>query len=252
MKLLELIKIDNRFEKSVNLTLDLYVQDKIDGYIPTRSSVNILDSYINEVRSFSGNRATVLIGPYGKGKSHLLLVLLSILSQTCQMSALKKLVQRISAVNPDAASHISDVMENQGQFLPVLINANGNNSLNQAFMRGLTSALVRDGLDDVIPDNYYTESVKMLLNWQQNFPDTYKLFQRKLNKETIDSFIKKLESYDEKALEFFRAVYPELTSGGMFNPLIDNEVITVYQSVNRILREKHGYAGIYIIFDDFS
>lgn len=131
MKLLELIKIDNRFEKSVNLTLDLYVQDKIDGYIPTRSSVNILDSYINEVRSFSGNRATVLIGPYGKGKSHLLLVLLSILSRTCQMSAINKLVQRIFAVNPDAAAHISDVMENQGQFLTVLINANGNNSLNQ-------------------------------------------------------------------------------------------------------------------------
>ena len=50
MKLLELIKIDNRFEKSVNLSLDLYVQDKIDGYIPTRSSVNVLDMYINEVR----------------------------------------------------------------------------------------------------------------------------------------------------------------------------------------------------------
>ena len=250
MKLLELIKIDNRFEKSVNLTLDLYVQDKIDGYIPTRSSVNVLDSYINEVRSFSGNRATVLIGPYGKGKSHLLLVLLSILSQTCQMSAINKLVQRISAVNPDAAAHINDVMENQGHFLPVLINAGGNSSLNQAFMRGLTSALTRDGLDDVIPDNYYTESVKMLQNWQQNFLDTYKAFQKKLGKEKIDSFIKKLESYDEKALEFFRAVYPELTSGGVFNPLIDNEVISVYQSVNRILREKYGYAGIYIIFDD--
>lgn len=252
MKLLELIKIDNRFEKSVNLTLDLYVQDKIDGYIPTRSSVNILDSYINEVRSFSGNRATVLIGPYGKGKSHLLLVLLSILSQTCQMSAINKLVQRISAVNLDAAAHISDVIENKGQFLPVLINASGNNSLNQAFMRGLTSALTRDGLDDVIPDNYYTESVKMLQNWQQNFPDTYKSFQKKLGKEKIDSFIKKLESYDEKALEFFRTVYPELTSGSMFNPLIDNEIISVYQSVNRILRKKHGYAGIYIIFDEFS
>lgn len=252
MKLLELIKIDNRFEKSVNLTLDLYVQDKIDGYIPTRSSVNVLDSYINEVRSFSGNRATVLIGPYGKGKSHLLLVLLSILSQTCQMSAINKLVQRISAVNPDAAAHINDVMENQGHFLPVLINAGGNSSLNQAFMRGLTSALTRDGLDDVIPDNYYTESVKMLQNWQQNFLDTYKAFQKKLGKEKIDSFIKKLESYDEKALEFFRAVYPELTSGGVFNPLIDNEVISVYQSVNRILREKYGYAGIYIIFDEFS
>ena len=252
MKLLELIKIDNRFEKSVNLTLDLYVQDKIDGYIPTRSSVNVLDSYINEVRNFSGNRATVLIGPYGKGKSHLLLVLLSILSQTCQMSAINKLVQRISAVNPDAAAHISDVMENQGQFLPVLISAGGNSSLNQAFMRGLTTALTRDGLDDVVPDNYYTESIKMIQNWQQNFTDTYKAFQKKLGKEKIDAFTKRLERYDEKALELFRAVYPELTSGGVFNPLIENEVISVYQSVNRIPREKHGYAGIYIIFDEFS
>ena len=252
MKLHELVKIDNRFEKSVNLTLDLYVQEKIDGYIPTRSSVNILDSYINEVRSFSGNRATVLIGPYGKGKSHLLLVLLSILSQTCQMSAIKKLVQRISVVNPDAAAHINDVMGNQSQFLPVLINAGGNSSLNQAFMRGLTTALARDGLDDVIPDNFYTESVKMIRNWEQKFPDTYKMFQKKLGKEEINAFIRRLEHYDEKALQFFRTIYPELTSGGIFNPLIETEVITVYQSVNRILREKHGYAGIYIIFDEFS
>lgn len=252
MKLLELVKIDNRFEKSVNLTLDLHVQDKIDGYIPTRSSVNVLDAYINEVRNFSGNRATVLIGPYGKGKSHLLLVLLSILSQTCQMSAINKLVQRISAVNPDAAAHINNVMENQGQFLPVLINTGGNSSLNQAFMRGLTSALTRDGLDDVIPDNFYTESIKMIQNWRQNFQDTYMAFQKTLGKETIDSFIKRLEHFDEKALEFFRTVYPELTSGGVFNPLIDNEVISVYQSVNRILREKYGYTGIYVVFDEFS
>ena len=252
MKLLELVKIDNRFEKSVNLTLDLHVQDKIDGYIPTRSSVNVLDAYINEVRNFSGNRATVLIGPYGKGKSHLLIVLLSILSQTCQMSAINKLVQRISAVNPDAAAHINNVMENQGQFLPVLINTGGNSSLNQAFMRGLTSALTRDGLDDVIPDNFYTESIKMIQNWRQNFQDTYMAFQKTLGKETIDSFIKRLEHFDEKALEFFRTVYPELTSGGVFNPLIDNEVISVYQSVNRILREKYGYTGIYVVFDEFS
>ena len=79
----------------------------------------------------------VLIGPYGKGKSHLLLVLLSILSQTYQMSAINKLVQRIAAVNPDTTVHINNnVMENQGQFLPVLISAGGNSSLNQAFMRG--------------------------------------------------------------------------------------------------------------------
>lgn len=252
MKLHELVKIDNRFEKSVNLTLDLYVQDKIDGYIPTRSSVNVLDTYINEVWNFSGSRATVLIGPYGKGKSHLLLVLLSILSQTCQMSAINRLIQRICSVNPDAAMRIQEVMANQGQFLPVLINANGSNSLNQAFMRGLTTALSRDELDDVIPDNYYNESIKMIGNWKERFPETYIAFQKKLGKEKIDYYIKRLKHFDESALEFFRKTYPELTSGGIFNPMIETDIISVYQSVNRILREKHGYAGIYIIFDEFS
>ena len=80
MRLSDLIKIDNRFEKAINLGLDLNSQEKIDHYIPTRSAMNILGDYIDSVHVFSGNRARVLIGPYGKGKSHLLLILLAILS----------------------------------------------------------------------------------------------------------------------------------------------------------------------------
>ena len=80
MRLVDLVRIDHRFEKSVNLLLDLNDESKLKLYIPTRSSIKLLAEYLEEVDTFSGKRANILIGPYGKGKSHLLLVLLAILS----------------------------------------------------------------------------------------------------------------------------------------------------------------------------
>lgn len=252
MRLVDLIKIDNRFEKSVNLLLDLHVQGKIDGYIPTRSSVKILDNYINEIRTFTGNRASVLIGPYGKGKSHLLLILLELLSQNCPMSVIDALIERIAAVNRDAAEHIKDTMSNFGPFLPVIINA-GSGTLSQAFMRGLTNALVRDELGDVIPDNYYSEAIKMIQNWEEHFPSTFTAFKNRLPQgKSVTKFVSELSHYEESSLSFFKDIYPELSSGGVFNPIVDDEVVSIYRSVNRILREKHGYSGLYIIFDEFS
>ena len=80
MRLADLVRIDSRFERSVNLLLDLHNEEKLRLYIPTRSSINLILSYLQEVTDFHGDRASILIGPYGKGKSHLLLVLLSLLS----------------------------------------------------------------------------------------------------------------------------------------------------------------------------
>lgn len=251
MKLSELVKINNRFEKSVNLLLDLYSQDKIDGYIPTRSSVKVLGEYIHEVLIYSGNRASVLIGPYGKGKSHLLLMLMKILSQSCPTSVIENLLQRISVINKDVADEIQQVLRTKGPFLPVILNA-GLEPLNRTFMRGLTSALQREGLEDVVPDSYFSEALKMIRNWEKNFPETYALFLNKIAPAPIENFVQRLAGFDEKALVKFREVYPALTSGGVFNPIIDSEIVSVYQSVNRTLREKHGYSGIYIIFDEFS
>ena len=70
--LMKLIQINHSFQKSVNLQLDLDNYERIGSYIPTRSSIAILKRYWNIVSGKSGESASVLIGPYGKGKSHLL------------------------------------------------------------------------------------------------------------------------------------------------------------------------------------
>ena len=62
MRLVDLVRIDHRFEKSVNLLLDLNDESKLKLYIPTRSSIKLLTEYLEEVDTFSGKRANILIG----------------------------------------------------------------------------------------------------------------------------------------------------------------------------------------------
>lgn len=65
------VNVDTRFQKSINLTLDTGDMALVNRYIPTRSSVSILKQYLTNIVRGQGEHATILIGPYGKGKSHL-------------------------------------------------------------------------------------------------------------------------------------------------------------------------------------
>ena len=76
------VNVDTRFQKSINLTLDTGDMALVNRYIPTRSSVSILKQYLTNIVRGQGEHATILIGPYGKGKSHLLLVLLALLCKS--------------------------------------------------------------------------------------------------------------------------------------------------------------------------
>ena len=78
-KLSQIVKLNGSFRNSINLYLNLNKKEKIDSYIPTKSSLNILKRYVDSVKK-NKDHSTILIGSYGKGKSHLLLILLAIVS----------------------------------------------------------------------------------------------------------------------------------------------------------------------------
>lgn len=248
----DILQIDNRFEKSVNLLLDLGNPERLKLYIPTRSSVGILKEYLSDMTGTGSERATVLIGPYGKGKSHLLLVLLSILSLD-DCTERTELIERIGNISPEAGEDIRRIISEQRPVLPVIINP-GTGSLSESFFRALITALKRNGLSDVAPGNYYTEAADTIHRWNEKYPATYEAFcAHPAVKETgIDAFLDKLTGMDQEALHIFKEIYPELTSGGSFSPMLTEDAIDAYRSVNRVLCEKYGYRGIFIIFDEFS
>ena len=99
MKYNEFIEVNQGFQASVNLEYDLNKLDKIEGYIPTEQSVKLLGGFLRSIyyNTDSQGRAVVLIGPYGRGKSHLLLVLSALTSLDCQANGTRYLHLRYLA-----------------------------------------------------------------------------------------------------------------------------------------------------------
>ena len=253
MKLTDLISIDNRFEKSINLLLDLNNEKKVRDYIPTRSSIRLLKEYLSETITYTGSRATALIGPYGKGKSHLLLVLLYLLSMG-KTTVSKELIKRIAAIDPENEKLLKAVIDSKAPFLPVVLNVNASNSLEQTLIRSLFHALDRDKLYDATPDSYFSKALETIEQWKEKYQKTYEALCDSLasNHDDIHSLVTGLEQFDQSKLDLFRKIYPSLTSGSTFNPLINEDAVAVYRSVNRRLHENYGYKGIFIVFDEFS
>lgn len=251
----EYIKFNHNFKKAVNLYLDLNKEDRVNDYIPTKSSINILNTYLTSVET-NREHSTILIGPYGKGKSHLLLVLLSILSMkrtAHNQELIDNIAYKIQAIDTDASKRIQSIFCNKGRFLPVII-MSSNGDLNSAFQVGLNEALKREGLENIAPETFFSSVLNTIQRWKEDYPDTFGNFQNELKAKSISyqGYLDKLKNYDKESLELFREIYPALTSGSMFNPLIDSEILPMYKNVADQLVREYGYSGIYIIFDEFS
>ena len=74
-----MISVASGFQYSVNIGYDLNNDDKLKNFIPTQSALTLLEEILLSTRITSTERARVLIGAYGKGKSHIILMILSML-----------------------------------------------------------------------------------------------------------------------------------------------------------------------------
>ena len=254
MQLRDYVRFNSDFRDSVNLYLDLNKVDKIKSYIPTKSSVDILEQYLDAVLD-NKQHSTLLIGPYGKGKSHLLLMLLAALTLKNNASndaLMDELCDKIKRVSGEVQKKVSKAYK-QGKYLPVLIMST-QGDLNQAFLVGLNEALKREKLTGITPDTFYTYAVSTINRWKKAYPDTYANFSEMLKeyKYTVTSITSALKNCDETALNIFKIIYPKLTSGSEFNPLVGSEVLPMYKNIADKLVEEYGYSGIYIVFDEFS
>ncbi|OBR95140.1 hypothetical protein CLRAG_09780 [Clostridium ragsdalei P11] len=251
----EIIKVNDGFKRAVNLYLNLNKTDKILSYIPTKSSVNILNQYMESVLK-NKEQASVLIGPYGKGKSHLLLVLLAVLSleRTDENNkTIKKVIEAVKNVDVVVANQMENIWNEKKRFLPIIISSSYSD-LNQAFLLALNDVLKREGLTDLVPDTYYSAAVESVENWKNNYAETFNKFVEIIKEKNISytEIIADLNGYDKNALDVFCSIYPKLTSGSKFNPMINTDILPLYKSINEKLCANYQYRGIYIVFDEFS
>lgn len=252
----EFIKANEGFQYSINLQYDLNKHSKITGYIPTNASVDILKSYLTSIYYDSKDRASILVGPYGKGKSHLLLILLAIISMkndTEERNVIDFLCSKIQNIDVEVKRMISEIRSQNKTLLPVIINSNYYD-LNQAFLIGIKDALEREGLSELKPKTYFESITETIKIWENDYTETYKIFKDKLKEKgiSIKVFKDKINNYNEEAFEIFKEIHPKITSGTEFNPLINSDIVRLFEEINSKLFELGNYTGIFVVFDEFS
>ena len=152
----EAVQFNSSFKTAVNLYLSLNKKEKVLNYIPTKSSLQFIDEYLNAVIE-NREQATLLVGPYGKGKSHLLLVLLAILSlerdkeNTKTVKEICRKFKQVEDIGARVAEKIDLIWNKKGKFLPVIIN-DSKGDLDQAFLMALNDAL--KGLSESVKATY--------------------------------------------------------------------------------------------------
>ena len=243
------IDVVRGFQTSVNIAFDLHDDNKVRTFIPTMSSIDIVEDVLHSINNPNQSRARLLIGAYGRGKSHIILVLMSLLFKKDDVSVFDELLGKMYEFNPKLRDFTLEYLKSDRKLLPVIISGNSAN-LTQAFLNALQQTLNKENLNDIMPDTNFVAAVNAIKRWQQEYPDTYEKFTKALN-ESISAFTTSLKEFDVNAYDKFIKLYPTLTSGSEFNPFVGDDVVELYEKVAGQLKER-GYNGIYVIYDEFS
>ena len=243
----DMITVASGFQYSVNIGYDLSNSSKLKNFIPTKSALNLLEDILLSTQVSSTERARVLIGAYGKGKSHIVLMILSILMKkdlNLFKNTLPKLMEKETLYES-----VKNYYESENRILPVVISGS-NTSLPQAFLLALQRTLTENDLLDVMPETNYKAAIAVINRWNLEFPNTYSELQKEIGMP-VSKFVEELEDYNVVAYGQFERIHPKLTAGSIFNPFLGFDVVELYESAVKGLR-KRGYSGIYVVYDEFS
>ena len=100
----KMISVASGFQYSVNIGYDLNNDDKLKNFIPTRSALELLEDILLSTRNTSTDRARVLIGAYGKGKSHIVLTIMAMLMKR-DLSLFEKTLPMLEVLNMERSTY---------------------------------------------------------------------------------------------------------------------------------------------------
>ena len=250
MKLNYFIKPSKNFQYSVNLSLDINSKEKIKEYLPTPSGLDIIeDVLLSTIEGDKLDRAHILVGAYGKGKSHLVLSILSLLSDKDRKLA-KNILNKSKEIKPQLYDLLCRYFDDNTKLLPIIIEGSNNNT-SQLFLHSLKKSLHAAGIYDIIPNTYFDFATDRINGWQKGYKETYKNFCDAIQC-TPEEFVKLLSKYDQVAYNKFVELYPALTSGSEFLPYgTGSGIVDIYSDVSLKVKE-YGYSGIFVVYDEFS
>ncbi|MBO4516434.1 restriction endonuclease subunit S [bacterium] len=246
----QMIKIQKDFQHSINIAYDLHDDKKIKNFIATNEAIDLFEEFFSSTYDTSTKRAHILIGAYGKGKSHIVLEILSLLLEK-DKSLFETFLSKLKIKNPGLYEDAINYIKSDKKILPIIISGSST-SLSQSFLAALYQTLKQHDFTDLMPDTNFTAAINTIEKWKNKYPKTYKEFSSHLNIKVSD-YIERLQNYDSEIYSNFIELYPQLTSGSEFNPFTGFDIVELYEKVNeKLIASGKGYSGLFVVYDEFS
>ncbi len=252
VSLRDLVAPSARFQRAVNVKYDLGDLHQVAAYLPTPSAANTIRALCGTMLGTDHQRANVLVGPYGTGKSHLAVVLAALFSGDRRCGpAIDALIERLRLESAEAAEAVAVYRASGHRLLPVVLSGD-EGELAHALARALERALRRAGLD-VRPPSAFRAALDTIVMWEREFPSVHaqlcELAAR--HRSGLPGLVSGLESHDKDAYERFTRFYRQLAAGATFDPNQAVSPAESYSMVAAALRQ-HGYHGLLVLYDEFG
>lgn len=238
------------FKSSVNIKFDLENINYLKRYMPTPSHAEAILGVISGFNDHTKSRAHIVIGPYGTGKSMLGTLLASIVSQNIDVTDFKYISNKFASIHDDIHNELIEVRNNKKEYLPVILNGYEGN-FKQSLLSAIQKTLIKNKKNIMVP-GVVTKIIDSVDNWKESYPKTYKKFKTLLKDRNIDLDIWRLEvlKHDRNEIDWFKTIYPSLTSGADFTVDFGEDFIEQIQFIIDELNKDN--IGLFIVYDEFG
>jgi hypothetical protein len=249
MNYTSLIECHKQYKYSANIDFDINNEEKIEEYIPNKSSTELLSEFFYDACNSNGKHAKILYGSYGAGKSHLLTILAAILSKTnINTKAFSNFLSKLENYDDNFAKAIKLFKKKEKPFLVVSIRGDYDD-FNKCVLSSVKKELTKRNID-INYDSYYDEATKLINTWES----------RNDSREALNTCCKKCEinlnqlkeqllKLDKSGRQKFEKLFAQMTYGAKFNSE-DGNLLDTLITINEEI--KNVFQGIVFIFDEFG
>jgi len=260
-KIAEVVRIYPGMSNTVNLKTEFYdkVKNKarMEGYKPIKAHREIILTLVKAFQPNNGFKSSLLTGHYGTGKSHLLLMLANIFSQTPDQPELKTFFKAFEEADSELAKQVKNISGN-GRYLVVIPDYSSTADFSEAVITALEESLEKEDFKSDL-STIYKEAIRYLVTIKEaeekGTSPLYSTFLNVLEHEPIDfkgysQIIAALQNNRKEALDLFKRIIKQIT----FNDFRYNA-----SNINIILEDliksnefSLRFDGVVIMYDEFD
>lgn len=238
------------FRTSVNIGYDIGEQSFLRKYLPTPSHAESLIEISKGFLKEGANASHIMIGPYGSGKSLLATVIANIVGKKVDQTTILNLINKFNNVHQDVFESLEPLNKVKRTYIPIILNGSYY-SFGDNLVEKIQQELLSHDIHIFLPTekNNILETIE---NWEDNFPHTFEAFVRivKEKHNNYDLWLSKIDDGDRIEIDWFKEVYPKLTSGAFFDISKNGNFQENLQIIIDVLKREN--IGLFMIHDEFG